>query len=330
MGRAPRALCPPGRARVFRREHFRRGAPGNRRGQEAIPLNIIFDQERLRRLIANLKILTGVPANILDPEGRDINLFRGHPPFCRAINDLPEGHERCVACDQCKIRHYTAEQGFQFYRCHLGICEAVMPLYDRKNPLAYLAVGCYLDDSPMEDQWERTRALLDWWPGGPDSLKEAFFQFRQYSQQEIQAYAETLEALSAYIQLKGMILATEQTDSQRLALYLDEHYMEKLSLSSLSQALHIGRTKLCSLAKDLSGGRTLSHLITQKRMEAAQRLLIQSSLPISAVADAVGISDYNYFSKVFRSFTGITPSGYRKLSRASQSPDGRAPGEAGP
>ena len=51
---------------------------------------------------------------------------------------------------------------------------------------------------------------------------------------------------------------------------------------------------------------------------------------LSAVADAVGISDYNYFSKVFRSFTGITPSGYRKLSRASQSPDGRAPGEAGP
>ena len=104
-------------------------------------MNILFDEERLRKLIANLNILTGVPANILDLSGRDINLFRGHPPFCRAINDLPEGHERCVACDRCKIRHYTAESGFQFYRCHLGICEAIMPLYDKKNPLAYLAVA---------------------------------------------------------------------------------------------------------------------------------------------------------------------------------------------
>lgn len=282
-------------------------------------MNILFDEERLRKLIANLKTLTGIPANILDPDGRDINLFQGHPPFCRAINDLPEGHERCVACDQCKIRHYTAEKGFQFYRCHAGICEAIMPLYDKRNPLAYLAVGCYLDASPIEEQWERTRSLLDWWPSGPDTLRDAFFQFRQYSQPEIQAYTETLEALSSYIQLKGMILTTEQTDLQKLELYLDQHYMEKLSLASISKELHIGRTKLCALAKELSDGSTLSHLIAQRRIGAAKRLLLQSSLPISAVGEAVGISDYNYFSKVFRSATGMTPSAFRKNGRDAAS-----------
>ena len=191
------------------------------------------------------------------------------------INDLPEGHRRCVACDQCKIRRYEAESGFQHYRCHVGICEAVMPLYNKQNPVAYLAVGCYLDDSPMEEQWAYTRSQLDWWPGGPDELKEAFFQFRQYSKAEIKAYTETLEALSAYIQLKGMILTAEQTD------------MEKLSLESISQQLHIGRTKLCSLAKELSGGHTLSYLIVQRRIEAAKRLLLQSSMPISAVGEMV-------------------------------------------
>ena len=282
-------------------------------------MNILFDEERLRKLIANLNTLTGVPANILDLSGRDINLFRGHPPFCRAVNDLPEGHERCIACDRCKIQHYQAESGFQHYRCHAGICEDVMPLYNKQNPVAYLAVGCYLDDTPMEEQWERTRSLLDWWPAGPDALKDAFFQFRQYSKAEIQAYTETLEALSAYIQLKGMILTAEQTDLQKLELYLDQHYMEKLSLESISQQLHIGRTKLCSLAKELSGGRTLSYLIVQRRIEAAKRLLLQSSMPISAVGETVGVSDYNYFSKVFRSATGMTPSAFRKNCRDAAS-----------
>ena len=278
-------------------------------------MNILFDEERLRKLIANLNILTGVPANILDLSGRDINLFRGHPPFCRMLNDLPEGHERCVACDQCKIQRYQAESGFQHYRCHAGICEAIMPLYSKQNPVAYLAVGCYLDDTPIEEQWEYTRSLLDWWPDGPDALRNAFFQFRQCSKKEIQAYTETLEALSSYIQLKGMILTAEQTDLQKLELYLNQHYMEKLSLESISQQLHIGRTKLCSLAKELSGGRTLSYLITQRRIEAAKRLLLQSSLPISAVGEMVGVSDYNYFSKVFRSTTGMTPSAFRKNCR---------------
>ncbi len=278
-------------------------------------MNILFDEERLRKLIENLNILTGLPANILDPEGRDINLFRGHPPFCRMLNDLPEGHERCVACDRCKIQHYTAERGFQFYRCHAGICEAIMPLFDKRRPLAYLAFGCYLDETPIEEQWERSRPLLDWYPGGADALRPAFFQFRQYSGQELKAYAEILEALSAYIQLKGMILTAEQTDLQKLELYLDQHYMEKLSLESISQQLHIGRTKLCALAKELSGGYTLSYLVAQRRIDAAKRLLLQSSLPISAIGESVGISDYNYFSKVFRSATGMTPSAFRKNCR---------------
>ena len=278
-------------------------------------MNILFDQKRLLQLVTNLHVLTGMTANILDPQGRDINLFQDHPPFCRAINDLPEGHERCVACDAWKVKSYTADRGFQFYRCHAGICEAVMPLYDKRHPLAYLIFGCFLDDSPIEEQWERSRTLLEWYPGGPDKLRPAFFQFRQYTQQQLKAYAETLEALSAYIQFKGMILATEQTDLQKLELYLDQHYMDKLSLNSIAQELNIGRTKLCTLAKELSGGHTLSWLLAQRRIRAAQALLIQSGLPVSAIAEQVGISDYNYFSKVFRSVTGTTPSAYRKAAR---------------
>lgn len=278
-------------------------------------MDILFDEEQLLQLVTNLYVLTGLTANILDPQGRDIHLFKDHPSFCRAINDLPEGHERCVDCDMNMVKNYVSDRGFQFYRCHAGVCEAVMPLYDKNHPLAYLIFGCFLDDSPIEEQWERSRQLLDWYPGGAEKLKESFFQFRQYSSQELQAYAKTLEALSAYIQLKGMIRATEQTDLQKLELYLDQHYMEKLSLASISKEMHIGRTKLCTLAKELSGGKTLSYLIAQRRINAAKRMLIQSSLPISAIAEAVGISDYNYFSKVFRSVTGTTPSAFRKSVR---------------
>ena len=277
--------------------------------------NIFFDQEQLLRLLTNLYVFTGMAGNILDPQGRDINLFEGHPPFCKALNALPEGHRRCVACDAWKVKHYNAARGFQFYRCHAGVCEAVMPLYDKSRPLAYLVFGCFLDGSPIEQQWERTRSTLDWYPGGPEALKTAFFQFRQYSDVELKAYSELLEALAAYIQLKGMIQATERTDAQRLELYLDQHYMERLSLESISQELGIGRTKLCRLAKQLSGGETLFQLIARRRIEAAKELLMRNDLPIAAVAEAVGISDYNYFSRVFRSVTGMTPRDFRKKRR---------------
>jgi len=182
-------------------------------------------------------------------------------------------------------------------------------------PVAYLAFGQHLDSTSINLQWERTKATLDWYPGGADQLREEFFSLRQYTPQQISACADILKALASYIHLSGMIQTTEYTDLQRLELYLDQHYMEKLSLSTISAALNISRTKLCSLAKKLSGGKTLSHMIAARRVSAAKTLLMKSDAPISVVAESVGITDYNYFTKIFRSVTGTTPSAFRKLHR---------------
>ena len=56
---------------------------------------------------------------------------------------------------------------------------------------------------------------------------------------------------------------------------------------------------------------------------AAKRLLTRSNTPISAVAEAVGITDYNYFTKVFRSITGMTPSAYRNQNRRNIEKNGQ-------
>lgn len=289
-------------------------------------MNVLFDHEQLLKLVSSLYLLTGIRANILNSQGRDICLSSDHAPFCERINSTAEGHERCVACDARAVRECADHgPGFYSYRCHAGICEAVLPVRSGPGlpPLAYLIYGQLLDDTPIEEQWENCRRTLDWCSEREtEDLRSAFFQFRQYSAAQLRAYSEILEALSSYIQRKEMILAAERTDAERLALYLDQHYIEKLSLASISSQLHIGRTRLCLLARELSGGKTLSWLITQRRISAARTLLIQSDQPVSAIAEAVGIGDYNYFSKVFRSVTGTTPSAFRKAHRHGQtSPD---------
>lgn len=278
-------------------------------------MNILFHNDELLRLLDNLYTLTGIRANIYDFSGRDICLTDQHVSFCAKINACPEGHARCLACDAQAVRHCDERDSIYFYRCHAGICEAVIPIFSDGTPMAYLAFGQHLDNSDINKQWERTRATLSWYPGGPDALKEDFFSFRQYSPQEISACAEILKALASYIHLAGMIQTTEYTDLQRLEIYLDRHYMEKLSLASISSDLGISRTKLCSLAKRLSGGKTLSQMIAERRVSAAKLQLMKSDKPISAVAESVGITDYNYFTKIFRSLTGTTPSAFRKQYR---------------
>ncbi len=285
-------------------------------------MNVLFDNNKLLRLLANLYTLTGIRANVFDLSGRDLCLDAQGTPFCHLLQATPGGHARCVECDRRAISNCGNRESAYFYRCHAGICEAVLPIRSNGRPLAYLLFGQFLDSAPREAQWERSLKNLGWYPGSMEELHAAFDNLRQCTDQEVQAYLEILKALQSYIYLSGMICAAEYTNQQKLELYLDQHYMEKLSLASISQDLNIGRTKLCALAKSMSGGHTLSDLISQRRIQAAKALLLQSNAPISAVGDAVGISDYNYFSKVFRAATGMTPSAFRKAGLAEHESTG--------
>ena len=278
-------------------------------------MNILFNDDRLLRLITNLQTLTGIRANILDVNGKDRPLIiADHKGVCM-LRACPAGRARCEACDARAVAACGDARSVYSYRCHAGVCETVFPVYEDGVPIAFLVFGQLLDDSPMEQQWENARAALGWYPGDMEELRQACFQFRQYSRQEIEAYTEILNALASYIQLEGMIRTAEHTDMQKLEIYLDTHYMEKLSLQTISKELHIGRTKLCTLAKQLSGGETLSRMIAQRRVAAAKAMLLQGDAPISAVAEAAGFSDYNYFTKIFKSVTGTTPTAFRRESR---------------
>ncbi len=278
-------------------------------------MKILFNTDKLLRLVESLQAFTGIKTSIFDGEGRDIQIFGGHQTFCHLVNADPEGNRRCEECDALAVRACAEARGVYRYRCHLGLCEVALPLYENGVPIAYLSFGQYLDDSPMERQWERTERALDWYQGDKKALREAFWDLRQYTFQETVAYAEILQALTAYILQEGIIRSAEYTDLQRLEMYLDEHFRENLSLRRIAADLHMGTTKLCQLARRLPGGATITQTVTARRMQAARALLLEGDMPISTVAEAVGYSDYNYFTKVFKAETGFTPSAYRKQKR---------------
>ena len=274
---------------------------------------MLFDKEKMVSLLSNLYALTGIRSTMLDAEGRDLCMSEEGTDFCRLIQSTPEGLARCRHCDRNAIRQCREIDEVTFYRCHAGLCEAIQPIRIDGKTTAYLMFGEYLDDSERLQQWEDALSRLGWYSGSREELHAAFDRLNQYSPKKIGAYLEILEALESYIYMSGIVYSYQYTDQQRLEQYLDQHYMEKLSLNSIAEDLEMGRTKLCSLARSMPGGKTISQLITQRRIREACVLLLRTDRPISEIGEAVGISDYNYFSKVFRSVTGMTPSAYRRL-----------------
>lgn len=275
-------------------------------------MNVLFNSNRLSELLNNLQLLTGIWVNIFDADGKDIRLFGNTAAFCQHIQAEAEGRRRCEDCDARAVEKCAALGRAYQYRCHAGLKEIVVPIYDQGVPIAYMVFGQLLDDTPQKQQWEATVKTLGWYGGDMLELKDAFGQIRQYSEREIKAFTEILEALTHYVLLEGMIHSAQYTDQQKLEMYIDQHYMEKLSLKQISRDLNMGTTKLCAVAKKLSGDGSVTRLISQRRVQAAKRLLLREDIPISSVAERVGFSDYNYFTKIFKAIEGVTPSAYRK------------------
>lgn len=95
-------------------------------------------------------------------------------------------------------------------------------------------------------------------------------------------------------------------------MYLEEHYMEKISLDVLAEQFFINKYYLSKLFKE-SYGMTINAYILSVRITRAKQLLRFSDRTIDEIGEKVGIADGNYFARVFKKIEGVTPSEYRKM-----------------
>ena len=102
--------------------------------------------------------------------------------------------------------------------------------------------------------------------------------------------------------------------AKRACLFIDEHFTEALTLNSLAECLRISPYYLSHAFKDINGA-SFSEYLNRKRIGAAKVLLEGTSKSVMEVAYEVGYMDSNYFCRVFKKSTNLTPSNYRAISR---------------
>ena len=106
---------------------------------------------------------------------------------------------------------------------------------------------------------------------------------------------------------------------RRILHYIWIHEDEPLTLTELAAAMHLNRNYLCSLFRR-EMGETLTDYINRRKIQTAVRLMNTGRTDIAAIAEACGIENANYFSRLFKDTEGITATDYlRMLHRPSAS-----------
>lgn len=92
--------------------------------------------------------------------------------------------------------------------------------------------------------------------------------------------------------------------------YLDQHFAQSISLTSLSKKACISQRQLLALFKQQLGVTPRQYLL-DKRMSHARQLLEQSNLPIQMIAEQSGYQSLSAFSSRFTQYFGQSPKHFR-------------------
>ena len=101
---------------------------------------------------------------------------------------------------------------------------------------------------------------------------------------------------------------------QRTVTQIQANLAGDLSLKALAAAQNINASFLSALFKKETG-KTVTDYVNETRTKQAMNLLNTTSLQIQTISQLCGISDVNYFSKIFKKYTGLTPKEYRTASQ---------------
>ncbi|WP_426445838.1 response regulator [Paenibacillus sp. S-38] len=166
----------------------------------------------------------------------------------------------------------------------------------------------------MEIVFALVHAFQDWHdpPYAKEAVESLFEEIHRYrtAKEMFQRIRDFMNELSAAV--KERRLRQHKGLADQAAAFIREHYMkEGLSLQDVAEHVHVSTTYLSAIFKKETGV-NFSEFLLETRMNAAIDWLRKEELKTYEVAERVGYANPQYFSVIFKKYTGRTPSEFRQ------------------
>ncbi|MDR1178110.1 MAG: helix-turn-helix domain-containing protein [Spirochaetaceae bacterium] len=134
--------------------------------------------------------------------------------------------------------------------------------------------------------------------------------------QETQSIEELTDVLHTILErMTGQIFSFQgirhASALQKAEWFIWENYTRKISLQEIAGVSGLSAPYFSTVFKN-EMGENLSSYLNRLRVEEASRLLTGTKMAISDIAGACGFEDQSWFSKIFKSFTGVSPGKFRE------------------
>lgn len=272
---------------------------------------INFNIEKLDKLLYDFYCLTGITIGVFDAQYNQLCLQpKEMQSFCRMIKSSPEGNRRCHKGDmELCIKCAEAEKAISHY-CHAGLLDTAVPIKFRNTVLGYMIFG-QVAENTGKATLENLKKLSEELDLDFGELKNSYNNLKVFEQERINSVANILKMATRYLWLSEYIELGYDTLSAQIDDYIKKHLSENISVKDICNEFGISKNRLYDISHKWFE-MPIGNYISAVRVNEAKRLLTTTDLPINQIGLMVGIRDYNYFTKFFKTQTGVAPLKFRK------------------
>lgn len=260
-------------------------------------------------LLNNYHKMTGLDIAIVDKDFRVLVRRHSGNEFCTYIHKNPDCLEMCIESDNIQLHNVNEEKQLVIYTCPFGILEAIAPIMQKGDVIAYLflsmGVGDEVSRNHIIEKVCEVANNLDY-----DLLLKYISKIPDKSIDEFNSSACMLPVIAGYIENNNMLSDPRQSVGQMIKTYVKNNLNHKITLSDLSYSLHCSTVTLTTHFKQ-EFGITIMDYVTAKRMNLAEKLLLENSYSVREIAEMCGFSDSEYFSRCFKEKHNISPLGWK-------------------
>ena len=131
-------------------------------------------------------------------------------------------------------------------------------------------------------------------------------------------FSESIRDQNIGVELKKHYTNFDQQLIAKTTKIVYEHMNEEdFTVEDLSLAIGLSRMQLHRKLKSLAGF-SATEFVNNLKIQYAKKMFDQGCDRINEVMDAVGMSSYNHFNKVFKKVIGMPPSEYIKNSKKEE------------
>lgn len=275
----------------------------------------------IETVLRELYTVSGCRVSIHDSEYAEIAAYPHElTSFCRMAQTSPSAYLDCLRGDAEALTRVRRTEEPYIYRCHLGLYEAVAPLYQAGVLTGYLMMGQVADSDrdAKEDIFQRAKLCLGEGNFDRDRMRWAISELPATTAKRFASFVGIMTICAEYITLSGRMNLPVRDLAHMVKKYIHQNYGTHFSLDDLCENFRCSKSTLMNSFRE-AYGTTINRYTTEVRIANAQRMLAETDAAVRDISTECGFSDQGYFTKVFSAAAGVPPTEYRRRAHTERS-----------